>query len=70
MASRPLSRKDVRLFLVEAASGSVSQAARKLHLGRATVSHCLAEPRVPRHAQGAEVTTSSQRLPSATSRRA
>lgn len=77
MASRLLSREDVRLFLAKAASGSVGQAARSLHLGRATVSrrpagmaHSLNKPRGRRRMQGRDVTGSGQRQPSAMSSRA
>ncbi|MEO3712015.1 LysR family transcriptional regulator [Roseateles flavus] len=69
MPSRPLSWDDVRLFLAVAEGGSVSQAARSLQLGQATVSRRLAdmelsvgEPLVTRRAQGCELTAAGERL--------
>ena len=69
MAYRPLSWDDVRLFLAVAEGGSVSQAARSLQLGQATVSrrladmeHSVGEALVKRHAQGCELTAAGLRL--------
>ncbi len=69
MPNRPLSWEDIRLFLAVAEGGSVSNAARGLQLGQATVSRRLAEledivgePLVRRRAQGCELTAAGIRL--------
>lgn len=69
MPKSPLSWEDIRLFLAVAEGGSVSNAARGLQLGQATVSRRLAElegmvgePLVRRRTQGCELTAAGARL--------